>query len=131
MKLRTLATAAAAVATIAVLAAAVPLAVPAQTVGPQPQAGQSAAVDDTELKSFAVAVKRVKRVADSYLPRLAESQTIQETDALEDAAYLEVKEVVENEGFSVSRFNQILAMAGTSPDIAERIRSHLQQTQVQ
>ena len=112
------------VSAIAVLALAAPAPLPAQLMGPLAEE-PATTINDTELKSFAAAAVGVKRVADSYLPVLAGMRTPEDKARVETAAYSEIKQIVENEGFSVSRFNQILALAGASPGLADRIRSHM------
>lgn len=116
---------AAALAAIAAMALAAPLSVTAQSI--RPEAGQPVAVNDAEIKSFAAAVVEVKRVTDSYLPMLAGARTTEEKDRVENAAFAEIKEVVASEGFTVSRFNQILSLASVSPDLVDQIRLHLPQ----
>jgi hypothetical protein len=116
---------AAALAAIAAMALAAPLSVTAQSI--RPEAGQPVAVNDAEIKSFAAAVVEVKRVTDSYLPMLAGARTTEEKDRVENAAFAEIKEVVASEGFTVSRFNQILSLASASPDLVDQIRLHLPQ----
>ena len=116
---------AAALAAIAAMALTAPLSVTAQSI--RPETGQPVAVNDTEIKSFATAVVEVKRVADSWLPELARARTMEEQDLVEDAAFEEIKQVVEREGFTVSRFNQMLSLASVNPDFVDRIRSHLPQ----
>lgn len=123
MKPPIFATGAATIAACAALALAAPLPVTAQSV--PPAAAQPAPVDDAEVRSFAAAVVEVKRVADSYIPALAVAKTPTEQERVEDAVFSEIKQVVESEGFTVWRFNQILAMANVSPDLVERIREHL------
>jgi hypothetical protein len=125
MTFRIFAAVAATVAAIAVLALAAPLSVVAQSVGPE--ARQATKVNEAEIKSFAAAVVEVKRVADSWLPELARAKTMEEQDLVEDAASEEIKQVVEREGFTVSRFNQMLSLASVNPDFVDRIRSHLPQ----
>jgi len=125
MTLRIFTATAAALAAIAAMALAAPLTVTAQSF--RPEAGQPVAVNDAEIKSFAAAVVEVKRVTDSYLPMLAGARTTEEKDRVENAAFAEIKEVVASEGFTVSRFNQILSLASASPDLVDQIRLHLPQ----
>ena len=125
MKLRAFAAVAGVLAAVAALALTVSLPVTAQS---NPLAlERTAPVNDAEIKSFATAVVEVKRVADSWLPELARAQTMQEQDLVEDAAFEEIKEVVEREGFTVMRFNQILALAHVNPSLVDQIRLHLTQ----
>ena len=125
MKLRAFAAVAGVLATVAALSLTASLPVTAQSNPPALE--RTAPVNDAEIKSFATAVVEVKRVADSWLPELARAQTMQEQDLVEDAAFEEIKEVVEREGFTVMRFNQILALAHVNPNLVDQIRLHLTQ----
>jgi len=123
MRNRILAAAAATVSMVATLT----LVAPAIALAQSDQAGiqEPVTLSDAELRSFAAAALGVKRVADSYLPILAEMQSFEEKSRVESAAYSEIKQIVENEGITVSRFNEILTLASASPDLADRIRSHM------
>lgn len=128
MKLRTFATTAIATA---VLGLAAPFAtaqsvrpVVAQTTSPVP----SPSFSDTELRVFAVAVVGVQRVTDTYMPVLKRATTIQEQQKVEDTASAEMARVVENQGMTVSRFAQILDLTKVSPELANRVRWHIQQS---
>lgn len=123
---RILTVAALTVSAVAALTLAAPSPLLAQSDRPAVQ--EPATVSDAELRSFAVAAVEVKRVADTYLPVLAGTRTVEEKARVESAAQSEIRQIVENEGFTVSRFNQILSLASASPDLADRIRSHMQQT---
>ena len=125
MKLRAFAAVAGVLAAVAALALTASLPVTAQSNPPALE--RTAPVNDAEIQSFATAVVEVKRVADSWLPELARAQTMQEQDLVEDAAFEEIKEVVEREGFTVMRFNQILALAHVNPNLVDQIRLHLPQ----
>ena len=125
-KLRAFAAVAGTLAAVAALALTASVPVTAQSTPPTFQR-TAAPVNDAEIRSFATAVVKVKRVADSWLPELARAQTTQEQELVEDAAFEEIKQVVESQGFTVPRFNQILAMANVSPDLLDQIREHLPQ----
>jgi hypothetical protein len=108
---------------VGILALTAPL--PATAQSAPPALGQP--INEAEIKSFAAAVVEVKRVTDSYMPILAQSRTTEEKDRVEDAAFAEIQQVVESQGFTVPRFNQILAMAHVRPDLVDQIRLHLPQ----
>jgi hypothetical protein len=125
MTLRAVAAVAGTLTAVAVLVLTLPMPVTAQTVPPALE--QSAPLNEAEIKSFAAAAVEVKRVTDSYLPALARAQTMQEKERVEGAAFEEIKQVVEHQGFTISRFNQILALAHVSQELQDQIRRHLPQ----
>ena len=125
MRLRAFAAVLGILAAVAALGLSASVPVTAQSTPPALE--RAGPVNDAEIKSFATAVVEVKRVADSWLPELARAQTMQEQDLVEDAAFEEIKEVVEREGFTVTRFNQILALAHVHPNLVDQIRLHLTQ----
>ena len=86
---------------------------------------RSPVIKETEIRPFAAAVKNVQRVTDFYSPLAAATRTPQELDKVESTAFHEMKEAVTKEGFTISRFNQIVAMARLDPDLADRIGAHL------
>lgn len=129
MRLQFLATTAIATAIAVFGVAGVPSAT-AQSV--QPPIEQSAtAISDAELKSFAVAVVEIQRVNDTYLPKLQTATTVEERQQVQEIASTEMKRAVENEGITVTRFQEILAQARTNPEVAERVRRHIVQPQSQ
>ena len=121
---------------VACVASAPPTAaqiVPAEVVKSAPPeiAPTAPAYSDGELKSFAVAVLEVKRVTDVYLPKLQTAATLEERHQVEETASTEMKQAVENKGFTVARFNEILTQAKMHPELAAQIRQHIQQPEQQ
>jgi len=101
--------------------------VPAQTV--TPPAAQQAPQDfnDTELKSFAVALVQVSRINDNYLPIYRAAKTPEEQQAVEQKAYQEMVQAVEGTGMSVAKYQEILVQARKNPEIANRINEHVKE----
>ena len=104
----------------ALLLAVAPVAALAQTARP----GYS----DDELKSFAVAIVKVQRLNDFYLPKLDAAATREEQDKVLKTASDEMTRVVEDNGMKVQRFTQILDDLLVDPDLAERVRQHIRQS---
>lgn len=105
---------------------------PATAQTAQPEVEQFApAFSDAELKSFAVAVVEVRRLTDAYLPKLHSAATVEEQRQIEEIASVRLKEAVENKGMTVARFKEILAYSQNDPELAQRIRSHLPQSELQ
>ena len=86
---------------------------------------QPSAIEEAEIRPFAAAVKEVQRITDFYSPLAAATRTPAELDEVESTAFDAMKQVVSREGFTISRFNQIVDMARLDPDLADRIRAHL------
>jgi hypothetical protein len=101
--------------------------VPAQTV--TPPAAQQAPQDfnDTELKSFAVALVQVSRINDNYLPIYRAAKTPEEQQAVEQKASQEMVQAVEGTGMSVAKYQEILVQARKNPEIANRINEHVKE----
>ena len=119
MKLRTL------LPIVVIVSAAAFTAQPAAAQVLAPDMLRSPVIKETEIRPFAAAVKNVQRVTDFYSPLAAATRTPEELDKVESAAFHEMKEAVTKEGFTISRFNQIVAMARLDPDLADRIGAHL------
>lgn len=86
-------------------------------------------VSDAELKSFAVAVLEVQRINDAYMPRFQASKTPEEQQRVEDAASKEMVQAVEKQGMTVDKYKEILTLAQQNPQVAERIKQHIKNTQ--
>lgn len=90
-----------------------------------PEIVRYAAHDDRELQSFAAAVLDVKRITDIYMPQLRAAATADEREGVETRASAEMERAVTMQGFTVARFNAILAEARTNPVLVRRIRYYL------
>jgi hypothetical protein len=82
---------------------------------------------DTELKSFAVAVLEVQRINVVYRERLEAAANREEQEEVVKSATDEMTQVVEKNGLSVDRFAKILSHAQMSPELANRVRQHMQE----
>jgi len=101
--------------------------VPAQTVAPP--AAQQAPRDfnDTELKSFAVALVQVSRINDNYLPIYYAAKTPEEQQAVEQKASQEMVQAVQGAGMTVDQYQEILSLARSNPEVANRINEHVKE----
>ena len=119
-------------ASTTLIAAAVVSAVASLTAQPAaaqmsaPALQQTPLIKETEIRPFAAAIMEVQRITDFYVPLAAATRKPEELNHVESVAFDEMKEAVTKAGFTVSRFNQIVAMAQLDPDLADRIRAHLQ-----
>lgn len=97
----------------------------AQAIESPPDASVPA-YSDTELKTFAVAVLEVQRLNEAYSAKLQAASTPEEQEVVVKTATNQMTEVVEKNGMSVDRFTQILSHAQRNPDLADRVRRHMQ-----
>lgn len=86
-----------------------------------------ASFSDTELKSFAAIVVEVRRLADTYNPKLEAAPTIREQQQVELAATDEMTRAVTQEGMTIERYQEILKRSLTDPEIGNRIKQHIQE----
>ena len=91
----------------------------------QPRVDPPASFSDAELKSFAVIVVEVRRIADNYNPKLEAAQTIREQQQVELAATDEMTRAVIQEGMTVERYQEILKRSLTDPELEKRIKQYV------
>ena len=84
---------------------------------------------DTELRSVAHAVLEVQRINNAYVPKLEAARTPEEEQQVVLAASKEMNQAVEQSGVSIDKYKQILIHAEQNPDLADRIREHIRNTQ--
>ena len=95
-------------------------------VAQQPPTEQSASnFNDSELKSFAVAVLQVQRINDTYMPKLESAKSPEEQQQVKQTASQEMVRAVEKEGMSVDKYKEILSHAQADPAVAERVKEHM------
>ena len=91
---------------------------------PQQQATPS--YSDAEVRSVAMALVAVDRIAHDYLPSLEAAATPEDEDRVREAAVGEATQAINNSGISVDKYNEILLVARNDPQVADRIRTELQ-----
>ena len=108
---------------------AAPQTPPPAEAAPQTEAPAAAApaMDDTKLKSFAVAFLEVTKVTESYKPQIeAASGNAEDQQRLQQEAGEKMVEAVNSaEGISVDEYNTIIQAAQTDPDLAQKINGHI------
>ena len=102
-------------------------AVPAQTVAPPAVQQAPQDFNDTELKSFAVALVQVSRINDNYLPIYYAAKTPEEQQAVEQKASQEMVQAVQGAGMTVDKYQEILSLARSNPEVANRINEHVKE----
>lgn len=107
---------------------AAPQTPPSAEAAPQPEAPAAAApaMDETKLKSFAVAFLEVTKVTESYKPQIEAAGTTEDQQRLQQEAGEKMVEAVNNaDGISVEEYNTIIQAAQTNPDLAQQINGHI------
>lgn len=95
-----------------------------QSPGPAPEAEETPkakAFDASELKSFARAAVKVKKLNEVYIPKLQAARTPEEEQAVRRDATAKMTEAVEQEGLSVDKYNEIYLAARTDPEVADEV----------
>lgn len=117
--------AAAAVALALAAAAPAALAEPAGT-----RLAQAESYSDAQLDSFAVAAIEVSKVRNEYIPRIQSAESEADKQALaQEATDRMIAAVDSAPGISVDEYNAIAQAAGEDPELAERLRQHIEAAQ--
>lgn len=88
------------------------------------------AYSDTELQSFAEAALEVKRIKETYLPKLQAADTQAEEEKVKETATKEMVHAIEERGLSIDKYHEILVAALTDSDIAHRVSKYLEGVRV-
>lgn len=116
---------------LALLASPVALAPAAAQDQPQPQAvpaPDAAPVDETKLRSFAVAYLEVSKIAQTYQPQLQAATDPEEQQRLQTEAANGMVQAVENaEGITIDEYNLIVNSAQADPGLAQQINTLVQE----
>jgi hypothetical protein len=108
------------------------LASPAAVVAASAQAEQpktmpapsQAPVDESKLRSFAVAYLEVTKVAQAYQPQIEEAADPNEQQRLRQEATTGMVKAVENaDGISIEEYNAIFTTAQSDPALAQQINT--------
>jgi len=115
---------------LALAAAFTPAAV-AQQASPPPstQAPTSAAAQpsDEELQTFASAALEVREIGAEWQPRITEADSEEQAAEIQTQARDEMVEAVEQKGLSVERYNEITQQVRSSPELAEKVTTYMQE----
>jgi hypothetical protein len=93
-----------------------------------PSTPPAAEVGDAELQRFAQAASEIRELRRKWMPEVAAAQQSGGPEAalkVEDEAYAEMVGAVENKGLSLQRFNQIVALAQTDPELQQRLATQM------
>jgi hypothetical protein len=90
-----------------------------------PGAGQpaAAAVTDRDIQAFASASNQIKQIKQKWHPQVsaAAKDGPQAQEKLERQAYAEMTSVVEKNGLTVDKYNQIAQLAQSNPDVQRKL----------
>jgi hypothetical protein len=116
---------------LALLASPVALAPAVAQEQQEPQAvpvPDAAPVDETKLRSFAVAYLEVSKVAQTYQPQLQAATDPQEQQRIQAEAANGMVQAVENaEGITIEEYNLIVNSAQADPGLAQQINTLVQE----
>ena len=114
-----------AIALVALMAGAAPVASVAQTQQALPSAED---VTDAELDAFVVAYRDMQTIDAEYSEQMAQVDGDAEVEALQEEARVKMTEAVQaTSGIDIERFAEILALAQADPSVGEVIVEKLQQ----
>jgi hypothetical protein len=89
-------------------------------------AAQAPALDDTKLKSFAVAFLEVAKVTQAYQPQIEAAGSTEDQQRLQQEAGEKMVDAVNSQqGITVDEYNTIIQAAQTDPELAQRINGHI------
>ena len=86
-----------------------------------PPSAAAASITQQELKTFAVAALEVKKINDTYRPRYQSAETPAAKEQVQKEATEKMSSVVQQQGLSVDKYNQIVRVAQADPEVAKQI----------
>jgi len=104
---------------------AVPVAVAAQETAPPPAAEQPSAgdLDQQTKEQFAEVYGGIQEIRQEYSMKLQETEDTQKARNLQQEAQEKMIEVVEDNGMSVSRYNELANMITSNPELMAEIEA--------
>ena len=87
----------------------------------------SANVSDRELHAFAKVYTRYHQLRESYGSRMAQTADVNEKARLVSQGNAEVKALLETQGLTVAKYNQILATLNSDPALRQKALQMVQQ----
>ena len=102
----------------------------AQAAGTQEQPAEAApSPTQQDLKTYAVARLEVLKITKSYQPQIQAATSPDEVKAVQQEAMQEMVEVVQNNGLSVEKYNQITDTMQNSPEVAKQVEGYIAEAQ--
>ena len=84
-------------------------------------------VSATEIEQFASAVAKIGQVNNNLEQQVADAQTTEEKMAIQNQAAPIYVQIIEAEGLTVDRYNQIASLSQADQELADKIVQELQQ----
>jgi len=102
---------------------------PLAMVPTEENAGGAAASSygDAELKSFATAAVKVRRITNVYVEKMVTAKSENEKKQLEQLASGDMVQAVKKEGLSVNQYQDIANRVQTDSNLAERVKQKLKE----
>lgn len=102
----------------------------AQAAGAQEQPAEAApSPTQQDLKAYAVARLEVLRVSKSYRPQIEAAKSADEAKAVQQEAMQEMVKVVQNNGLSVEKYNEITGTMQNNPEVAKQVEGYIAEAQ--
>ena len=114
------------VASLVVAIFSQPLAAEAQSgqqMAPQME-GQATSVNDPEIEAFVTALSSVQEIQASARNQMAGASPEQQAN-IQEQAQVEMISAVEEAGLSVDRYNSIIRLMGSNPEIDQRVTEEM------
>ena len=94
------------------------------------QGGQAAAeYSENDLKAFAVAALEVRRIRESFTPKVEAAETPEQRQEISKEATDQMVKAVEKHGLTAQKYNNIYADSQSNEQLAERVNQHLREAQ--
>jgi len=108
---------------------AMPLSVQAQATGEQPpatEAGGGANIDSQTKDKFVAAYVEIRDVQQEYTEKLQNVDDEGKARELQQQAQAEMVEIVEDNGMSVEKYNQLVGAISNNPELRKEIEQRTQ-----
>jgi hypothetical protein len=98
----------------------------AQAAGTQEQPAEAApSPTQRDLKTYAVARLEVLKVSKSYRPQIEAAKSPDEAKAVQQEAMQEMVKVVQNNGLSDEKYNEITGTMQNNPEVAQQVEGYI------
>lgn len=94
-----------------------------------PQTSHQTTVNDNEIRAFTAAATEVQQVKQRWIPKLqaAARQGPDAQQTTQQQAMQEMTQVVQKNGLSVDKYNQIADLAESDPEVQRRVENQMQE----
>jgi Domain of unknown function (DUF4168) len=78
-------------------------------------------LSDAKVQKMGAALREVTRIRDDYEARLTAAETDEERQGLQNEAQAVIVEAVQDQGLSVTEFNEVVEAADEDPTVKDRV----------